>query len=68
MRDEAGKIAQTNDGNIILQQNKIEDCNNEWNELLSAEVEINADKISIEDLEKIEMTPAQVYNIEAFVE
>lgn len=68
MRDEAGKIAQANDGNIILQQNKIEDCNNEWNELLSAEVEINADKISIEDLENIEMTPAQVYNIEAFIE
>lgn len=68
MRDEAGKIAQADNGNIILQQDKIEDCNNELNELLSAEVEINADKISIEDLEKIEMTPAQVYNIEAFIE
>ena len=68
MRDETGKITQADNGNIILQQDKIEDCNNELNELLSAEVEINADKISIEDLEKIEMTPAQVYNIEAFIE
>lgn len=68
MRDEAGKIAQANNGNILLQQDKIEDCNNELNELLSTEVEINADKINIEDLDKIEMTPAQVYNIEAFIE
>ena len=68
MRDETGKVAQADNGNIILQQDKIVECNSELNELLSTEVEINADKISIEDLEKIEMTPAQVYNIEAFIE
>ena len=68
MRDETGKITQADNGNIILQQDKIIECNNELNELLSTEVEINADKISIEELEKIEMTPAQVYNIEAFIE
>lgn len=67
MRDESGKITQADNGNIILQQDKIIECNSELNELLSTKIEINADKISIEDLEKIEMTPAQVYNIEAFI-
>jgi len=67
-RDENGEMKQTEEGNIILQQDKITECNNELNDLLNTEIEINADKLNLDDMGDIELTPAQVYNIEAFVE
>lgn len=67
-RDENGEMKQTEEGNIILQQDKIAECNNELNDLLNTEIEINADKLNLDEMGDLELTPAQVYNIEAFVE
>lgn len=67
-RDENGEMKQTEEGNIILQQDRIMECNNELNDLLNTEIEINADKLNLDEMGDIELTPAQVYNIEAFVE
>lgn len=67
-RDENGRIKQTPEGNIQLQQDKIEECNNELVELLNTTIEINVDKINIDALGDIELTPAQMINLEAFIE
>ena len=67
-RDENGRIKQTPEGNIQLQQDKIEECNNELVELLNTTIEINVDKISIDALGDIELTPVQIINLEAFIE
>jgi hypothetical protein len=67
-RDENGIIKQTAEGNIQLQQDKIEECNNELVELLNTTIEINVDKISIDALGDIKITPAQMINLEAFIE
>lgn len=67
-RDENGIIKQTAEGNIQLQQDKIEECNNELVELLNTTIEINVDKISIDALGDIQITPAQMINLEAFIE
>jgi len=67
-RDENGIIKQTPEGNIQLQPDKIEECNNELVELLNTTIEINVDKISIDALEDIKITPAQMINLEAFIE
>lgn len=67
-RDENGRIKQTPEGNIQLQQDKIEECNNELIELLNTTIEINVDKISVDALGDIELTPVQMINLEAFIE
>lgn len=67
-RNENGEMKQTEEGNIIIQQENIIECNNELNDLLNTEIEINADKLNIDDMGDIELTPAQAYNIEAFIE
>lgn len=67
-RDDNGVIKQTPEGNIQLQQDKIEECNNELVELLNTTIEINVDKINIDALSDIELTPAQMINLEAFIE
>lgn len=67
-RDENGIIKQTPEGNIQLQPDKIEECNSELVELLNTTIEINVDKISIDALGDIKITPAQMINLEAFIE
>lgn len=67
-RNEDGTIKQTAEGNIQLQPNKIEECNKELIELLNTTIEINADKININALGDIKLTPAQMINLEAFIE
>ena len=67
-RDEAGGMKQTEDGNVILQQNKIAECNGEMIDLLNTTIEINAEKLHIDDLGDIELTPTQMLGLEAFIE
>lgn len=67
-RDEAGGMKQTEDGNVILQQDKIAECNGEMIDLLNTTIEINAEKLHIEDLGDIELTPTQMLGLEAFIE
>lgn len=67
-RDENGGMKQTDEGNVILQQDKINECNNEMLDLLNTEIEINVDKLHVDDLGDIELTPAQTLSLEAFIE
>lgn len=67
-RDENGGMKQTDEGNVILQQDKINECNSEMLDLLNTEIEINVDKLHVDDLGDIELTPAQTLSLEAFIE
>lgn len=67
-REESGEIKQTSEGNIVIQPDKIEECNREMIELLNTTIDINADKLNIDALGDIELTPTQMLGLEAFIE
>jgi len=54
-------------GNVTLDQDRLNEFYQSLDELLNADVEINAEKIDSEDLGDIEITPAQIINLEAFL-
>lgn len=66
--EENGEYKQTPEGNVLIQPDQIEACNQEMSELLNTEIEINADPININMIESIELTPAQMLSLEPFFE
>lgn len=56
------------DGILTIQEDKIEECNKELEELINTEIEINAEKIPVSAFEKIEITPAQALAIETIID
>lgn len=65
---EDGTLEVFEDGTVKIQENKIEECNAEIAALLSTEIEINAEKISAEAFNDIDITPAQAITIESLIE
>lgn len=61
-KDENGNLIFSDDGEqIIIQQDKIEECNNALSELQKLEVEIDNYNLTIEDLgENLECTPDEL--------
>ena len=68
LRDDNGQIVLTEDGNIRLQEDKVQECNEEMISLLTTEVEINADKISASAFDEIEIAPNQEIAIDILIE
>jgi len=66
-KDENGEMKSDENGNVTLDQDKLNEFYQSLDELLNADVEINAEKIDSEDLGDIEITPAQIINLEAFI-
>lgn len=67
-RDEAGEIKITDEGNAILQPNKIEEYNKKIQELLDTKIQINAEKINLSLLDNLELSPIEILNLEPFLE
>ena len=68
-KDENGTLIMTEDGsNIKLQEDKLEECNEEMINLISTQIEINADKIPLSAFEEIEIAPSQAISIEILIE
>lgn len=67
-KDENGNFAQTEDGMIKIIPEKISDFNNEFQTLLDTEVEINAEKIPLKDIDEIKISPQEMLNIDKFIE
>ena len=67
-RDENNNMKQTEEGNIVIQTDKIEFCNKEMTDLLNMVVEVNADKLNIDDFGDIEITPIQMLAMDSFIE
>ena len=66
-RTETGEI-KMDDNNVSIQPNLIQQCNQELIDLLNTVLEINANKISLNDLEDIELSPSQILSLEPFIE
>ena len=67
-RDENGNLVFSENGNIQLQTDKLEECNAEMLGLLNTTIEVNADKISMEAFDDIDLAPAQVMVIDVLVD
>ena len=67
-RDENGNFVFSENGNIQLQADKLEECNAEMLGLLNTAIEVNADKISMEAFDDIDLAPAQVMAIDVLVD
>lgn len=68
LKDENGNLASDDKGNVQIIPEKIQDFNSEFTNLLSTEVEINADKLPMDKIDSFEISPQQMLNIEMFFE
>lgn len=68
IKDENGQPKTTDDGNIMIQTDLIDNYNKDVQELLAEKITLNANPIRLEELENLELTPSQVYMIEGFIE
>ena len=67
-KDENGELITDENGNCHIAPEHINEFNKELNDLLNTEIEINANMLSLEDLEKLEFTPSDLALLEPFIE
>ncbi len=67
-KDENGEIKIDEKGMIHIDDSKIHEVNSELNDMLSAEITIEAKPINIEWLDKISITPGELQALEPFIE
>ena len=67
-KDEAGELITDDKGNCKIPEDSAVNFSNELNELVEAEIEINANKIKIDDLDNIDFTPNEMNMLEAFID
>ena len=67
-KDENGELILDENQNIKVPPENIEKFNIELQELLKTTIEINANKISIDDLEDIQFTPTEMAQLDEFIE
>ena len=58
--NENGELISDENGNVKLKEETIEDFNKEITELLNMEIEIDANRIALEDIENVDFTPAEM--------
>ena len=68
VKDENGELKPDENGNVQIIPDKINEFNNEFSNLLATEVEINADKLPMDNIDSFDITPQQMLNIEMFFE
>lgn len=67
-RDEDGQLRVDENNNFTIPKEKIQDFQKELNELLEMQVELQINKINLDELEDVEFTPMELIKIEKFVE
>ena len=67
-KDENGELITDENGNCKILPESIEEFTAELNELAASEVEINANKVRIDDLENLDFTPADMATLETFID
>lgn len=67
-KDENGNYIQTGENSIKIKDGKIEECNAKINELNSIEIKIPDYKISLDELELIELSPKELYLLDSIIE
>ena len=67
-KDENNELKTDEKGNCKIAPESIDEFSNELNDLLQTTVEINANKLRMEDLEDLEFTPNEMVILEPFIE
>lgn len=67
-KDNDGKVITDDKGIVKFDNSKIQELNDEFNTLLDTEIEINADKLPMDNIDDFEITPQEMLNIEIFFE
>lgn len=67
-KDENGELVTDENQNCKIAENNVAEFSNELNELMMSEVEINANKLDINSLEDKEFTPAEMAQLEIFID
>lgn len=67
-KDENGELITDENNNCKIVPSEIANFNNELNELLNTQIEINANKLDIDDLDDINFTPAEMNTLESFID
>ena len=67
-KDENGELVMDENNNCKIEPESINNFSNELNELIASEIEINAHKIKIDDIENINFTPSEMAQLEPFVD
>lgn len=66
-KDNNGNLVVNKDGNYTLIPNKINDYNNEIQELLITNIQLNIEPIEADELEQLEFTPTFAYQVEKYI-
>lgn len=66
-KDENGEIKVDENSNAMIPDDSIMECNQKIQELLDTNIEVNADKIPMELLDKLSISPQQALYIESFL-
>mgnify|MGYP006989001954 CR=1 FL=1 len=66
-RDEEGNVIEGN-GQVQIAPEYLDDFHNELNDLLNTEITVNAEKLSVEDFDNMQLTPKQILDLEKFIE
>ena len=67
-KDENDKLITDEDGQCKIIPSNVDTFSKELNDLISTELEINAKKIKLEDLEDLDFTPTEMAVLDPFIE
>lgn len=67
-KDEEGKLITDANDNCKITAEHINDFSNELQELVATTIEINANKLTLEDLGNADFTPSEIAALEPFVD
>ena len=67
-KDENGELITDENNNCKISADSTSNFSNELTELLDSEVEINANKIKIDDIANIDFSPSEMIQLEPFVD
>lgn len=67
-KDENGELITDDNGNCKIIEGSVTEFTNELNELTASELEINANKLSMDSLENLDFTPIEMAALEPFVD
>lgn len=67
-KDDNGEPKVDENGQVHIANDVLEKCNEELNSLFSTSVELNVNKISIDALETVELSPMEVMQVEMYFE
>lgn len=67
-KDDNGELKTDDNGNVKIVEESVNAFNQEMLDLLNQEIEINANPITLDDLENINFTPAEITTLMPFIQ